>query len=86
MLSLYLECTIVEGSSGNLSLGGGFVLQTSRRNCKFIVPDVGTYSFEIVDDPGADIRSTLKDLTSRYGFSKVQSILDEMEGPHIETE
>jgi len=86
MLSLYLESTIVEGSSGNLSLAGGFVLQTSRRNCKFIVPDVGTYSFKIVDDPGADIRSTLKDLTSRYGFSKVQSILDEMEGPHIETE
>lgn len=85
MLSLYLESTIVEGSSGNLSLAGGFVLQTSRRDCKFTVPDVGTYSFQIVDDPEADIRSTLKDLTRRYGSSKVQSILDEMEGPHIET-
>ena len=85
MLSLYLESTIIEGSSGNLSLASGFVLQTSRRDCKFIVPDVGKYSFEIVDDPEADIRSTLKDLTRRYGSNKVQSILDEMEGPHIET-
>lgn len=84
MLSLYLESTIIEGNSGNLSLADGFVLQTSRRDCKFIVPDVGKYSFEIVDDPESDIRSTLKDLTRRYGSSKVQSILDEMEGAHIE--
>lgn len=79
LLSLYLESTIIEGSSGNLSLADGFVLQTSRRSCKFVVPDVGKYSFEIVDDPESDIRSTLKDLTRRYGSSKVQSILDEME-------
>ena len=84
MLSLYLESTIIEGNSGNLSLADGFVLQTSRRDCKFIVPDVGKYTFEIVDDPESDIRSTLKDLTRRYGSSKVQSILDEMEGAHIE--
>lgn len=84
MLSLYLESTIIEGSSGNLSFASGFVLQTSRRSCKFVVPDVGKYSFEIVDDPEADIRSTLKDLTRRYGSNKVQSVLDEMEGAHIE--
>lgn len=79
ILALYLKSTIVEGSSGNLSLADGFVLQTSRRDCEFIVPDVGRYSFRIVDDPESDIRSTLKDLTRRYGSSKVQSILDEME-------
>lgn len=85
ILALYLKSTIVEGSSGNVCFANGFVLQTSRRDCEFIVPDVGRYSFRIVDDPEADIRSTLKDLTRRYGSSKVQSILDEMEGPHIET-
>lgn len=86
LLALYLKFTIVEGSSDNLCLAADrFVLQTSRRDCKFIVPDVGKYTFEIVDDPESDIRSTLKDLTRRYGSSKVQSVLDEMEGPHIET-
>lgn len=85
ILSLYLEFTIIEGNSGNLSLADGFVLQTSRRYCKFTVPNVGRYSFEIIDDPESDIRSRLKDLTRQYGSSKVQSILDEMEGPHIET-
>lgn len=84
LLALHLRSTIVEGSSSNLILASGFVLQTSRRNCEFIVPDVGRYSFWIVDDPEVDIRSTLKDLTRRYGSSKVQSILDEMEGAHIE--
>ena len=84
ILALYLKSTIVEGSSGMLTLADGFVLQTSRRACMFLVPDIGRYSFQIVDDPEADIRSTLKDLTRRYGSNKVQSILDEMEGAHIE--
>lgn len=80
LLAFYLKFTIVEGSSDTLCLAADrFVLQTSRRVCTFTVPDVGIYSFQIVDDPESDIRSTLKDLTRRYGSSKVQSILDEME-------